>query len=110
MNKNIDTFDDLLLHLVSSGFDIHLGKGDGCFTYEIFTGAKSNLTISKHPLHLCNFEARYDHRGSCEDYQDFLYELKGCLCGRDYANAVLFEFLEKEGILTKVVETKVRYK
>lgn len=102
------TFEELLIKLVEEGFDITLKKGDGCFSYEISTGAKSNLIISKDIDCLCKFEARY-HKGVCEDYTDFLYELKDCLCGREYANAVFFNFLENEGIIAKVVETKVRY-
>lgn len=102
-------FEELLNRLVDAGFEITLQKGNGCFEYEIDTGAKSNLTIYKDSVYLCRFKARY-HSGVCEDYLDFLYELKDCLCGREYASAVLFDFLEKEGLLTKVVTTKVEYK
>ena len=44
---NIETFEQLLRHIVNAGFEVKLVDfSDTEFAYEIQTGAKSNLTIA----------------------------------------------------------------
>lgn len=104
-------FNQLLNRIIDSGMTIELTKVDGNIAYEIQTGAKSNLTIYEvvGDDAICYYKNRYSE-GICNSYEDFLYELKGCLCSRDYASQVFFDFLEQEGVFEKVIETKVSYK
>lgn len=107
---NIETFEQLLRHIVNAGFEVKLADfSDTEFAYEIQTGAKSNLTIANASNdYLCYFKDRYDD-GFCYSYEQFLAELKGCLYGKEYACPVFFEFLVKEGMMTKQVETITKY-
>ena len=109
---NIETFEQLLRHIVNAGFEVKLVNfSDTEFAYEIQTGAKSNLTIANVNVaddYLCYYKNRY-RDGFCNYYERFLEELKGCLDGNEYAYPVFFEFLVKEGMLTKRVETIIKY-
>ena len=110
MTENIKTFEQLLRHIVNAGFEVKLVDfSDTEFAYEIQTGAKSNLTIANaNGGSLCYFRDRYDD-GFCYSYEQFLETLKGCLYGNDYASLVFFEFLVKEGMMAKQVETITKY-
>ena len=107
---NIETFEQLLRHIGKAGFEVKLVNfSDTEFAYEIKTGAKSNLTIANaNNGSLCYFKNRYDD-GFCYSYAHFLAELRGCLCGNDYASPVFFEFLVGEGVMTKQVKTITKY-
>lgn len=107
---NIETFEQLLRHIVNAGFEVKLIDFSMTeFAYEIQTGAKSNLTIvNEGDDYLCYFKNRY-RNGFCNSYGQFLEELKGCLYDNEYAYPVFFEFLVKEGMLTKRVETVTKY-
>ena len=102
-------FEELLLKLVNFGFEIYLCKQvNGKFGHDIYTGAKSKLVIYEDDTYLCKYTARYSD-GHCEDYDSFLTVFQDCLCGRDYADTLFFEFLVQEGRMTKRITKAVSY-
>lgn len=108
MEMNSKDFNELLNTIVNAGFQVCLVPDASGFGYEIYTGAKSNITVFKSETDLCAYAKRYSS-GICADYEGFLYELKSCLCGRDYANSTFFEFLVKEGVMQRNKTTVVTY-
>ena len=103
------TFDDLLFKILQAGLTVELELQGGTLWYNIHTGAKSNLLITKKDYNLCSYRARYSD-GDCEEYQEFLYVLMSCLCGRDYASDNFFKFLYEEGLVEKNIETKTSWR
>lgn len=106
---DVMNFDDLIKELLWNGFTIEVKLNEHYDVgFEIQTGAKSNLTIFKDDYNLCTYISRYQS-GVCENKVEFLYTLKECLCGKDFANKCFYEYLVKKGVMNKIVEQKVKY-
>ena len=103
------TFDELLIKILQAGLMVELEFQDGILWYNIHTGAKSNLLITRKDYNLCSYRARYSE-GDCEEYREFLYVLMNCLCGRDYASDNFFKLLHEEGLIEKNIETKTSWR
>ena len=102
------TFEEMIDKLLDNDIEITLKKENGVVWYDLNTGMKSHLWISKSPNpggdETAISQGRYEHRGSIDTWSDLLDEVKGCLHGRDFMSADWQDLLVKEGRLT--VKTK----
>lgn len=109
------TFEEMIYKLLDNGIEITLKKQDGVVWYDLNTGMKSHLWIAKSPNpggdETAISQGRYDHKGSIDTWSDLLWEVKGCLHGRDFMAGSWQDLLVAEGMLkvTKTTTTTVNY-
>lgn len=107
------TFDEMIDKLLDNGIEITLKKQDGVVWYDLNTGMKSHLWIAKSPDpggdETAIAKGRYGCKGSIDTWSDLLFEVKGCLHGRDFMHSAWKELLVKEDMLEVITTTTVRY-
>lgn len=95
--------------LLDEGIEITLKKENGIIKYDLNTGMKSGMIISDGGYDTIRCEGRYERDTIVDTYRAVLWEVKLCLCGRDFMNYYWEKLLIKEGLLTKTITTQVSY-
>lgn len=107
------TFDEMIDKLLDNGIEITLKKENGVVWYDLNTGMKSHLWIAKSPNpggdETGITQGRYEHKGSFDTWYDLLWEVRGCMHGRDFMHSAWRDLLVKEGVLKVIASTAVRY-
>lgn len=113
--------DQIIEYLVNKGIDITISKSkDYGVYYDLNTGMKSHchLVFKGDYIHI---HKRYGDVTSIvtsmEDFEfqldniinEICWEVKDCLCGRDYMSSYWADLLVELGLLKKHVETVVTY-
>lgn len=97
-------FDSIIDYLLDNNISIALSKDSkGVRWYDLNTQMKSGLKIAFFDDKM-QFEGRYNN-GTFDDLQGLLYEVKDCMCGRDFASCSWIDLLVKQNVL--VVKTSV---
>jgi hypothetical protein len=107
------TFEEMIDKMLDNGIEITLKKENGVVWYDLNTGAKSHLWVAKSPNpggdETAISQGRYGHKGSINTWSDLMWEVKDCLCGRDYMATNWEGLLAKEGILKVHTKTTTTY-
>lgn len=93
---------------LDAGIEITLKKTDGNVFYNLNVQAKSGLEIKANDDGTVTCYGRYDYIETIESWEELLYEIKGCLHGRDYMNEDWITILSNEGVLTVNKTTTVK--
>jgi len=102
-------FDSIIDYLLDNSISITLSKDSkGVRWYDLNTQMKSDLKVSYQCGELC-YEGRYNIKGTCPNLTDLLWQLKECMCGRDFANPEMIRLLVKNGMLTVNTTTTTTY-
>ena len=100
-------FDSIIDYLLDNNISITLSKDSkGVRWYDLNTQMKSDLKIAFFDDQQ-HFEGRYNN-GTFDDLQELLFEVKDCMCGRDFASCEWIDLLVKLKVL--VVKTTVTTK
>lgn len=100
-----EEFDTLIETLVTKGIEITIKLDTGKIVYDLNTAMKSHLYLHYDAKeNLCRYFGRYENEGIIADYNDLLWEVKGCLHGRDFGDTVWIDLLIEERVLGVVEE------
>lgn len=103
-------FDAIIEQLLQDGIEITLRWDNGRIIYDLNTGMKSHLYIAWDSVEdAIRCWGRYGHESTVDSFQSLLWKVKGCMHGRDFANAAWIDLLVKHGILKATVTTTVTY-
>lgn len=85
----------ILIHtIINEGITVSMWKDvKNEVVYDVHTEAKSHLYL-KFTNQQCAYYGRYDS-GFINTFNDLLFEVKNCLCGRDYINPSWVAVLKK---------------
>lgn len=107
------TFEEIIDKLLDNGIEITLKKQDGVVWYDLNTGMKSHLWITKDEDYadgpFAKYQARYDESGTIRGWSDLMWVAKQCKYGYDFINTSWCELLVKEGMLQVITKTTVSY-
>lgn len=101
---------ELILELVKNGIEITLewDKTRELVVHNLNTGMKSHCHLVEKDGKVMA-EMRYDKTAVVEDYDDVLWVVKNCMCGRDYLSGSWLALLLKEGVIKAVTTTETNY-
>lgn len=93
---------------LDNGVEVTMRKFDSEVVYDMDTMAKSHLYVKPKGEGVVCY-GRYDCEELVTDLEDFLYQVKGCLHGRDYMNSNWVQILVKAGILEVRTQTTTTF-
>lgn len=101
---------ELILELVKNGIEVTLewDKTREVVIHNLNTGMKSHCHLVEIDGKIIA-EMRYDKSSVVEDYDEILWIVKNCMCGRDYLSGNWLTLLLKEGVIKANTTTQTNY-
>ena len=93
---NIDEFNQMIKKVLQNNIDVTMSMhSDHVIWYDLNTKMKSDLRIALIDG-VCVYQSRYD-RGFILDFDQLLFQVSECICGRDFGNHHWFKLLADNG-------------
>ena len=89
-----DEFQNMLVSLMKHGLTINMFLEKEVLWFDLNTGMKSHLHLTfNKETNEAQYRARYDKKGTIEDWDDLIFVVRGCDHGRGFANGTWLDIL-----------------